>query len=130
MKILYIEDDKKMAALVCMLLQSHGYEVEHFDLGKAALERFYEVLPSWTAVIIDLDLPDVSGRTLIPEMAAQRPDLPIVVFSGQSGPRFGQENRFELYSTGATAFVWKPSGGQHLLDVLKGFTKTPSLPTE
>ena len=128
MKILYIEDDERLAALACILLKSHGYEVEHYACGKEGLERFYQSYPSWTAVIIDLDLPDVSGREIIPEMAAQRPDLPIVVCSGLNGPRFGLENRFELYSTGASAFVWKPSGGQKLLDVLKELIETPPTP--
>jgi DNA-binding response OmpR family regulator len=130
MKILYIEDDEKVARLVCILLKSHGYEVEHFALGKAGLERFHQASSSWDAVIVDLALPDVSGRTLIPEMVSSCPALPIVVYSGLNGPRFGLESRFQLHSTGAYAFVWKPSGGQKLLDVLKELTETPptSLP--
>jgi len=128
MKILYIEDDERLAHLVCLLLRGHGYEVEHYARGKPGLERFYQAYPSWDAVIIDLDLPDGSGRTLIPEMAAQRPNLPIVIHSGLNGPRFGLENRFELYSTGASAFLWKPSGGQKLLDILKELIETPPTP--
>jgi DNA-binding response OmpR family regulator len=130
MKILYIEDDEKMAKLVCLLLKSHGYDVEHFAKGQDGLERFYQTFPAWDAVIIDLDLPDVSGRALIPEMAAQRPTMPILVFSGSSGPRFGLDNRFELYSTGASAFLWKPSGGQKLLEVLAELIQTPPTPLE
>ncbi len=128
MKVLYIEDDERMAQLVCLLLRSHGYEVEHCALGQTGLEKFYQNYPEWDAVIIDLDLPDVSGRTLIPEMAAQRPTLPIVIFSGLNGPRFGLDNRFELYSTGASAFLWKPSGGQKLLEVLAELIETPPTP--
>jgi len=127
-KILYIEDDETLAALVCVLLKTHGYDVEHFALGKAGLERFYQVFPSWDAVVVDLDLPDVSGRDLVPEMVAQRPNLPIVIYSGQNGPRFGLDNRFELYATGASAFLWKPSGGQALLDVLKELLEIPPKP--
>jgi len=125
MKILYIEDDENLAVLVCILLKSHGYEVEHYALGKPGLERFLQISSTWDAVIIDLDLPDISGRTLIPEMVAHRPALPIVVYSGLNGPRFGVENRFQLHIAGAAAFVWKPSGGQKLLDVLKELIETP-----
>lgn len=125
MKVLYIEDDENVARLVCVLLRGHGYEVEHYSLGQTGLEAFYRAYSSWDAVIIDLDLPDVSGRTLIPEMATQCPNLPILVFSGFSGPRFGLNNRFELYASGASAFLWKPSGGQKLLDVLKELIEIP-----
>ena len=65
MKILYIEDDENQASLVRLLLKSHGYEVDHFALGKLGLESFHLGATSWDAVIVDLDLSDVSGRTLI-----------------------------------------------------------------
>jgi len=125
MKILYIEDDKKLAKLVCLLLESHGYDVEHCARAQHGLDTFCLALPTWNAVIVDLDLPDGSGRLLISEMSAKRPALPIIVHSGLNGPRFGLDNRFELFSAGVSAFVWKPSGGQPLLDVLKELTRTP-----
>jgi two-component system response regulator TctD len=125
MKILYIEDDKRLAKLVCLLLESHGYDVEHCARAQRGLDTFCLGLPTWNAVIVDLDLPDGSGRLLISEMAAKRPGLPIIVHSGLSGPRFGLDNRFELFSAGVSAFVWKPSGGQPLLNVLKELTRMP-----
>ena len=124
MKILYIEDDKKLAKLVCLLLESHGYDVDHCARAQIGLDRFCLALPTWDAVIVDLDLPDGSGRLLISEMAAKRPGLPIIVHSGFNGPRFGLDNRFELFCAGVSAFVWKPSGGQPLLKVLKELTRT------
>jgi DNA-binding response OmpR family regulator len=125
MKILYIEDDKSLARLVCLLLESHGYEVEHCARAQQGLDIFCLALSTWRAVIVDLDLPDGSGRLLISELAAKRPGLPIIVHSGQNGPRFGLDNRFELFSEGVSAFVWKPSGGQPLLNVLKELTRAP-----
>ena len=125
MKILYIEDDNQMAKLVCMLLASHGYDVDHCAKAQNGYDRFCLALLTWDAVIVDLDLPDGSGRLLISEMAAKRPALPIIVHSGLSGPRFGLYNRFELFCEGVSAFVWKPSGGRPLLTVLKELTRTP-----
>jgi DNA-binding response OmpR family regulator len=124
MKILYIEDDLTMAFLVDTVLRSHGYEVEHSELGKPGMKKFYEDIHSWDAVIIDLELPDISGQTLIPEIAAQRPELPIVVYSGQSGLK----HRFEIISTGAAALLSKPSSAQDLLDILKYVTERPPEP--
>jgi DNA-binding response OmpR family regulator len=124
MKILYIEDNEKLAALVCTLLRGYGYEVEYFALGKPGLEKFYQDSASWDAIIIDLELPDVSGQALLPEMAAHRPGLPIVVYSGMSGVR----QRFELFSSGAAAVLSKPTPGQDLLDVLQHLIEIPPEP--
>ena len=124
MKILYIEDYAALAQVVCALLRGHGYEVEHHALGKTGLERFRQDPQSWDAIIVDLELPDVSGQSLMPEIAAQRPALPIVVYSGLKGV----EDRFELYSMGASALLSKPCGAQDLLDVLKGLIEMPPAP--
>ena len=124
MKILYIEDNLTMAFLVDTILRNRGYEVEHFELGKPGMKGFYQDIQGWDAVIIDLDLPDVSGQSLIPEIIAQRPNLPIVVYSGASGLK----ERFELYTAGASAVLSKPTAAQDLLDVLKSLIETPPEP--
>ncbi len=124
MKILYLEDNKELALLVCTFLRGKGYEVKYFGLGKAALEGFYQDFKSWDAVMIDLDLPDVPGHTLLPEFAAQRPGLPIIVYSGASGLK----DRFELYASGASAVLPKPTRGQDLLDVVEGLIESPPEP--
>ncbi len=80
-----------------MLLESHGYEVEHCARAQRGLDTFCLALPTWTAVIVDLELPDGSGRLLISEMAAKRPGLPIIVHSGLRGPRFPVVPQEELH---------------------------------
>jgi len=124
MKILYIEDNAEMAYLVCAFLKGHGYDVEHFALGGLGYDKFAADPASWDAVIIDLELPDTDGQHLIPKIAAQRPELPIVVYSG----REGLKDSLELYTSGAAALLSKPCGGQDLLDVLKGLIDMPPAP--
>ncbi len=121
MKILYIEDDPKLSELICNLLHSHGYEVEHFVLGWAGLDRFYQNPEAWDVVILDLELPDKPGQAIMAEIAERRPNLPILVHSGFSGLK----ERFELFTTGATAMLPKPAAGQDLIDLLKHLIETP-----
>jgi DNA-binding response OmpR family regulator len=121
MKILYIEDNETVAFAACALLEGHGYKVEHYTLGKTGFERFCQDPQLWDAAILDLELPDMSGEDLIPKIAALRPHLPIVVFSG----RKGLKESFELYSSGASAVLAKPMGGYDLLDVVNGLIETP-----
>jgi len=126
MKILYFEDDERLAFAVRTLLTSHGYTVEHFSLGVPGLECFCQDPQSWDAVLLDLELPDISGREIIPKIAAQSPQLPIVVYSGLSGLK----HRFEIISTGATALLSKPSSAQDLLDILKYVIEEPPEPIQ
>ncbi len=121
MKILYIEDNETLAIVVCSLLKQHHYDVTYFDRGTAGIEKFREAPTYWDAVIVDLDLPDLPGRTLITEMAKTRPALPIVVYSGTGGLM----QKLELYSMGASALLAKPCEAQDLLDVLKGLIDLP-----
>jgi DNA-binding NarL/FixJ family response regulator len=95
--------------------------VELFSLGEPGWEHFCQDPRSWDAVLIDLELPDISGREIIPKIAAQCPQLPIVVYSGLSGLK----HRFEIISTGATALLSKPSNAQDLLDILKYVIEKP-----
>jgi len=123
LRILYIEDNQALATVVCTTLAQHGYSVEHFPLGNQGFECFRADPQSWDAAIIDLDLPDIPGQTLIPPIAALRPNLPIVVFSGMKG----LQDSFELYTSGASVLLSKPFGGTFLLDVLKGLMKIRAL---
>ncbi len=102
-------------------MASHQYTVELFSLGEPGWEHFCQDPRSWDAVLIDLELPDISGREIIPKIAAQCPQLPIVVYSGLSGLK----HRFEIISTGATALLSKPSNAQDLLDILKYVIEKP-----
>jgi len=129
MKILYIEDDKYLARLVCDLLRENGFTVEYFPHGRKGIERFQQDPQSWDAIILDLDLPDISGKDLIPEIARQCPRLPIVVFSGSNRVHQVRE-RFELHRAGASALLAKPCGGKDFLDMLNHLIEVPPVPTK
>ena len=124
MKILYIEDHDKLAFAVRTLLTTRGYTVHHFKMGMLGLEKFSRDPSSWDAVIIDLELPDIPGDEIITKIAAQRPQLPIVVYSGLGGLK----HQFEIISDGATALLSKPSNARDLLDILKYVIEEPPEP--
>jgi len=129
MKILFIEDNEQMGILVGSLLRGHGFQVDHFSVGRQGIERFRQDPDSWDAVILDLELPDMPGKDLIPEMARLCPRLPIIIYSGSSGMHQVRE-RFELHSAGASALLAKPCGGKDLLDVLNHLIEIPPVPVK
>lgn len=124
MKILYIEDYEELAELVITVLKNNGYEVGHYKLGQEGLARFHQNPQEWDAVIIDLGLPDIAGQDIIPKIAKQCPATPIIVYSGANEVK----ERFELYTSGASALLSKPCCAQDLLDVLKGLIDMPPAP--
>ena len=62
MKLLLVEDDTKLGALLKSLLEFSDFEVEWAKDGKEALERIDEaVINSFDVIILDWMLPEISG---------------------------------------------------------------------
>src|SRR5580692_6797722 len=80
--ILHIEDDPEVAGAVAQLLESNGYEVTHAADGLSGLIAFNQNPDQWSAVLVDLSLPHVSGNALLEEMHRIRPSLPLIVLTG------------------------------------------------
>jgi len=82
--LLLIEDDPDAAVLLLETLRDHfGVDCcTHIDrageLGDLDIGRF-------DLVISDVNLPDASGLELIPQILEERPDLPIVMVTSESG---------------------------------------------
>ena len=100
--VLVVDDDEGVRDVAEGLLVEAGFRVETAPGGKAALQRVRE--GGVDAVLLDLAMPDLSGADVLRVLAAERPDLPVVIASGYkrelAAERLGQ--------VGAFAFVQKP----------------------
>ncbi len=78
-RILHVEDDPDIVTLVQTLLINQATVDVAIDLktAKNKLQQGYDL------VILDLELPDGSGRTLLPILADRIPPIPVVIFSAQ-----------------------------------------------
>ncbi len=78
-QILHVEDDLDTVILVQRLLKNKATVDVAMDLKTAEkkLQQNYDL------IILDLALPDGSGRTLLPMLAERMPPIPVVVFSAQ-----------------------------------------------
>jgi diguanylate cyclase (GGDEF)-like protein len=83
-KLLLIEDDPDAAELLLETIADHfGADCcTHVDHVQAALEQD---LSQFDLALSDVNLPDGSGLELLPEMLAQREDLPVVMVTSESG---------------------------------------------
>jgi DNA-binding response OmpR family regulator len=81
-RILVIEDDSGLAALYRTALSSAGFAVDAIGDGLTALEEIDESHPD--LVILDLQLPQIDGSTILRELLAA-PDtrgIPVIVVTG------------------------------------------------
>ena len=80
--VLIVEDDAALRALYRISLKAAGYEVIAVEDGVDALRQVELMVPS--AVVLDLELPRLSGRDVQRELAsrADTAGVPVVVVTG------------------------------------------------
>ena len=110
-RILVVEDDPDIAALISRNLTQVGYEVSTVGTGLEALERIRKERPD--LVTLDIFLPDIDGLKVLQTLKSD-PDtvgVPIIVVSVMP------ENK-EPLSLGAIEFLAKPLDAALLLDTV------------
>ncbi len=101
-RILVVDDEREMCALLEAGLGKRGFEVASAGSGDAALAILDET--DFDAVVVDLNMPGISGLDVSAWMAANRPDTPVVVITA-----FGTlETAVAAIRAGAYDFVTKP----------------------
>jgi two-component system, OmpR family, phosphate regulon response regulator PhoB len=110
-RILVVEDERDIAALVAYHLTKDGYRVRTAEGGQEALEAAKAERPD--LVILDLMLPGFSGYEVLSEMR-RRPDLadvPVVVLTA----RRDEADRVKGLELGADDYVTKPFSPRELV---------------
>jgi CheY-like chemotaxis protein len=100
-KLLIIDDDARDRGLLVAVLEERGYEVISADNGGAGLMLCHRHTPD--AVVLDLNMPGIDGRSILQQLRILHPTLPVVVFSGHGTEEVEQE----VLNQGATAFIQK-----------------------
>jgi DNA-binding response OmpR family regulator len=108
-RILVVEDDHAVQKALKRLFESEGFEVEISSDGKAAIEAFGKKTPS--AIVLDLRLPQMSGRDVCREIKQQAPAVPIIVLSATTDVA----DKVLLLELGADDYVTKPFSPRELL---------------
>lgn len=103
-RILVVEDNDLNRRLFCDVLKANGHTVEPVADGLEAIERAREFVPS--LVIMDIQLPNVSGLDLIAQMKADPAlrAIPVLAVTAYAGK--GDEER--IRDAGAEGYLAKP----------------------
>jgi DNA-binding response OmpR family regulator len=81
-RILVVDDQKDVRAMICMVLRVNHFEVVEAASAAAALQLFGE--SEFNAAIVDIFLDDSNGMDVIAAMRDRAPDLPVVAVSGMT----------------------------------------------
>jgi two-component system response regulator HydG len=101
-RILVVEDDTEMLALVSEHLEEQGYQVVGASRGAEALEQLRG--GEFDLLLTDLRMPDVDGMEVLRAAKGRQPDLPVVLITA-----FGTiETAIQAIRQGAYDYVTKP----------------------
>lgn len=81
-KVLLVEDDEAAADFVSSWLTDENHIVEHVLNGLDGLE--YAVQSDYDLILLDWDLPGMSGEMLLKELRAKGKKTPVIMLTGKS----------------------------------------------
>jgi len=115
-RILLIDDDARLAAMVSEYLGAAGYRVTTAASGASGLERLGA--QSYDALVLDLSLPDMDGLEVCRRLRA-RSDLPVLMLTA----RGEATDRIVGLELGADDYLPKPFEPRELLARLKALLR-------
>lgn len=78
MKILLLEDNKRLSNLIIEALEEKKYKVDWFEDGKEAIEAIYN---GYDCFILDINVPGIDGLTLLNEIRVMDDKTPAIIIS-------------------------------------------------
>ncbi len=121
LRILVVDDDRRMAKTLVNIFQVKGYEVEAAHSGPEALEKVAG--GRFDCVLTDIKMPEMNGVELYRALKARQPDLPVVLMTAYSTDRLVNEGLEE----GAVAVLTKPLDINALLSFFSSLGRERSI---
>ena len=109
MRILVVEDEKRIADFLTRGLQGAGYAVDAAPNGATALEFIHNA--DYDLVILDIMLPDVDGLTILEKIRNRKVGPPVLILSA----RGAVDDRVRGLELGADDYLTKPFAFVELL---------------
>jgi DNA-binding response OmpR family regulator len=119
MKILLIEDEPDLGAIVQKSLAHHQYIVDWAIDGQAGWEYLTHDRATYSLAIIDWMLPKISGIELCQRLRAEKYTLPILMLTA----RDRMEDKITGLDAGADDYLVKPFGMEELLARLRALQR-------
>ena len=121
--ILIADDEESIRRTVSAVLSRTGFKPLTASDGVEALLIATEHKADLSAVILDMDMPNMNGLALAQSLRRLKPSLPIAAMSG----RFSEEALTELRNSGLNVQLNKPFTVSQFLEALGNLTKVASV---
>jgi two-component system cell cycle response regulator CtrA len=117
MRVLLVEDNATMAAIMEKVLRAERFIVDTTDLGEDGLEigKLYD----YDIIILDLMLPDIDGYEVLRRLRAARVRTPVLIMSALAE----LEEKIKGLRTGADDFMVKPFDRRELVARIKAIVR-------
>jgi two-component system cell cycle response regulator CtrA len=102
MRVLLIEDDNATAQSIDLMLKSESFNVYRTDLGEEGVSL--GALYDYDIILLDLNLPDMSGFEVLRSLRVSKVKTPILILSGIAGI----EHKVKGLGLGADDYMTKP----------------------
>jgi putative nucleotidyltransferase with HDIG domain len=112
-RILVVDDETHVRAMMGSTLERQGYEVRLASSGREALETLE--LNSFDLVLTDIVMQDVNGIALLEQIHAQHPNLPVVMVTAIHDISVA----IDSMRRGAYDYLLKPFEREHLLNTVR-----------
>jgi DNA-binding response OmpR family regulator len=122
--ILVVEDDPRMQKVLKRIFSEESYSIDVAGDGKTGLELFRSRRP--VAVVLDLILPQISGRELCQTMKSLSPETPVIVLSAITEV----VDKVLLLELGADDYVTKPFSPRELMARVQAAIRRRKRPTQ
>ena len=109
MRVLLVEDDASMASSTELMLESESFEVDTAHLGEDGVNL--GKLDNHDIILLDLNLPDMSGFEVLRSLRGSMVNTPILILSGSASI----EDKVAALRIGADDFLTKPFDKQELV---------------
>jgi two-component system OmpR family response regulator len=124
MRLLVVEDDKKIASFVSRGLKEAGYVVDTAERGDDALQLALH--NHYDAAIVDLMLPGLDGLSLIERWRAQKIKMPVIILSAKRSV----DDRVKGLQVGGDDYLTKPFAFSELLARIQALVRRSTAMSE
>ena len=109
MRILLVEDDPTTSRSIELMLTHANLNVYCTDMGEDGVDlaKLYD----YDLILLDLNLPDMSGHDVLRQIRQARVETPILILSGSDDT----ENKLKGFGFGADDYLTKPFNREELV---------------
>lgn len=121
MRVLYVEDQKKLAVSVKKGLEMEGFAVDILHTGNEGLRRILGNSDLYDVIILDIMLPEISGIDILRKVREEKILTPILLLTA-----LGEvDDRVAGLNTGADDYLPKPFAFAELLARVRALLRRP-----